>query len=901
MAELTVAQLAEQVGTPVEKLLEQLRAAGIGVKGATSPVTEAQKQELLNFLKRSHGEDTAAPQRITLQRKQVSTLKVNTNTGSTKAVQVEVRKKRTFVKRTPEELAAMEAAAKTDEQPVAAVAETPVVEVVTEVTPEIKPEVKAAAAVAEQKPEVKAADKPSPMKSDSRPPLEAPRRSEEDIRRNAEGARRAAEEARRAEEEARRAAARQAAPRPGAAAPAAGDKPKPAGVAPRKDPPKARDDDERKGHKAAGHTHKDAAKRRVEGAVVDPASIKHGRVQDILAGADDDVGGRGGSRRGKSRRTPHSMQQNFAKPTQPVVRDVQIPETITVGDLAQKLAVKASDLIKQLMKMGVMATINQVLDQETAVLVVEELGHVAKPVNENELEMALIAQAKGGQLEVQSRPPVVTIMGHVDHGKTSLLDYIRRTKVAAGEAGGITQHIGAYHVETPRGVVTFLDTPGHAAFTAMRARGAKATDVVVLVVAADDSVMPQTIEAIQHARAAGSPIVVAVTKVDKPSADRDKVRTDLSQYNVISEDWGGDVQFAYVSAKTGEGVDDLLEKILLQAEVLELQAPIEGPARGVVIEARLDKGRGPVATVLVQSGMLSKGDILLCGSQYGRVRQLLDETGKPVDSAGPSIPVAVLGLDGVPTAGDEATVVSDERKAREVALHRLNKLRDVKMAKQKTRLEDMFSNLQEQGSLTVNVLVKTDVHGSSEALSDALTKLSTAEVSVKVIASGVGGITESDVNLAAASSAIIFGFNVRADATARKLSEQLGVDIRYHSIIYDIIDEVKAAMSGMLSPERKQNIVGLAQVRDVFKHPKFGSIAGCMVTEGLVKRSNPIRVLRDNVVIFEGELDSLRRFKDDVAEVRAGMECGIGVKNYNDVRVGDQIEVFEIIEVARTI
>ena len=492
-------------------------------------------------------------------------------------------------------------------------------------------------------------------------------------------------------------------------------------------------------------------------------------------------------------------------------------------------------------------------------------------------------------------------MGHVDHGKTSLLDYIRRTKVAAGEAGGITQHIGAYHVETPRGVITFLDTPGHAAFTAMRARGAQATDIVVLVCAADDGVMPQTVEAIQHARAAEVPIVVAVTKVDKPTADRDKVRTDLSQHNVISEDWGGDTQFAYVSAKSGEGVDELLEKILLQSEVLELKAHTEGPARGGVVEARLYKGRGPVATVLVQAGTLRKGDILLCGTQYGRVRQLLDETGKPTDEAGPSIPVEVLGLDGVPQAGDEATVVADERKAREVALFRQGKIRDVRLSKQKTRLEDMFANLQEGNVSTLNLVVKADVNGSVEALSESLTKLSTGEIQVKVIASGVGAITESDANLAAASDAIIVGFNVRADASARKVLEANGVDVRYHNIIYDVIDEVKQAMSGMLSPERKQKIVGLAEVRDVFRHPKFGAIAGCMVTEGFVKRSNPIRVLRDNVVIFEGELDSLRRFKDDVSEVRAGMECGMGVKNYNDVRVGDQIEVFEIVEVARTI
>ncbi|NQD36527.1 translation initiation factor IF-2 [Permianibacter sp. IMCC34836] len=863
MAELTVAKLAETVGTPVEKLLEQMKSAGIEATSASSAVTEQQKQDLLAYLRKSHGEDVGGPQRITLQRKSLSTLKVATTSGTTKQVQVEVRKKRTFVKRTPEELAALEAGT-------------------------AKPEVE---------------EEPKHVE------LEERRRHEEESRRQAElEARKRAEEeaARRAEEDLKRRTAEEAAKRPtdAAARPSAPAGAKPAAAKPgvaAKPVTAKRDDDDKRGHKSAGHTHKDGVKKRTDGTTVNEHVLKRSRVQDLIGEAGDDVGGgRGGGRR-KGRRTPQSLQQNFSKPTAPVVREVAIPETITVGELAQKMAVKVADLIKSMMKMGMMATINQVLDQETAVLLVEELGHTAKPMSENALEAELLAQSKGGALEQTSRAPVVTIMGHVDHGKTSLLDYIRRTKVAAGEAGGITQHIGAYHVETPRGVITFLDTPGHAAFTAMRARGAKATDIVVLVVAADDSVMPQTIEAIQHARAANVPIVVAVTKVDKPSADREKVRSDLSQHNVLSEDWGGDVQFAYVSAKSGEGVDTLLEKILLQAEVLELKAPIEGPAYGVVIEARLDKGRGTVATVLVQGGTLRKGDILLAGTQFGRVRQLNDEAGRPVNEAGPSIPVEVLGLDGVPMAGDEATVVADERKAREVALFRQGKIRDVKLSKQKTKLEDLFANLQDGASSVLNVIVKADVNGSVEALSESLTKLSTSEVQVKVIAQGVGGITESDANLAAASNAILFGFNVRADASAKKVLEANGVDIRYHSIIYDVIDEVKSAMSGMLSPEKKQNIVGMAQVREVFKHPKFGSIAGCMVLEGHVKRSNPIRVLRDNVVIFEGELDSLRRFKDDVQEVRAGMECGIGVKNYNDVRAGDQIEVFEIVEVARTI
>ncbi len=876
MAELTVAKLAEQVGTPVEKLLEQLRAAGITAKDGNSAVSDQQKQDLLSHLKKEHGEEAAGAQRLTLKKKSVSTLKVST-AGVTKNVQVEVRKTRTFVKRSPEELAAIEAAAKAEEE-----VKTP-------------PEVQHAA-----EEEVR---RQAELNAKKRAEEETAKRAEDDAKKRAqeEEVRRAAMEAAKAEKEKSHQLSK-----PVAAKPAAGGN-KDGG---KKDAPKAapkaggREEDDRKSHKSAGHKHSESvvAKRRGDN---DSPALKRGRIQDIVIDENDEDfgsvrGGPFGSRKGK-RRTPQSMQQNFSKPTAPVVREIAIPETITVGELAQKMAVKAADLIKTLFKMGVMATINQVLDQDTAILVVEELGHTAKATSENELEQQVMAESLGGELPKKPRPPVVTIMGHVDHGKTSLLDYIRRTKVAAGEAGGITQHIGAYHVETPRGVVTFLDTPGHAAFTAMRARGAKATDIVVLVVAADDSVMPQTIEAIQHAKAAGSPIVVAVTKVDKPSADRDKVRNDLSQYNIISEDWGGDVQFAYVSAKTGEGVDTLLEKILLQAEVLELQAPSDGPARGVVIEARLDKGRGPVATVLVQSGTLKRGDILLCGLQYGRVRSLLDETGKNVNEAGPSIPVEVLGMDGVPQAGDEATVVADERKAREVALFRQGKFRDVKLAKQKTRLEDMFANVGDGQAQVLNIIVKTDVHGSAEALSDSLTRLSTPEINVKVVASGVGGITETDANLAAASNAIIVGFNVRADAAAKKVLETHNVDVRYHSIIYDVIDEVKAAMSGMLSPERKQNIVGLAQVRDVFKHPKFGSIAGCMVTEGIVKRSNPIRVLRDNVVIFEGELDSLRRFKDDVSEVRNGMECGIGVKNYNDVRVGDQIEVFEVVEVARTV
>ena len=606
--------------------------------------------------------------------------------------------------------------------------------------------------------------------------------------------------------------------------------------------------------------------------------------------------------KGKNGKKGAALQQAFTKPVQAVKQDVVIGETITVAELANKMATKATEIIKAMMKMGEMVTINQVLDQETAQLVAEELGHKVILRNENELEEEVLGD-RDVNAEKVTRAPVVTIMGHVDHGKTSLLDYIRKAKVAAGEAGGITQHIGAYHVEMDDGkMITFLDTPGHAAFTSMRARGAKATDIVVLVVAADDGVMPQTIEAIQHAKAAGAPLVVAVNKIDKPEANPDRVEQELLQHEVISEKFGGDVQFVPVSAKKGTGIDDLLDAILLQSEVLELTAVKDGMASGVVIESYLDKGRGPVATILVQSGTLRKGDIVLCGFEYGRVRAMRDENGKEIDEAGPSIPVEVLGLSGVPAAGDEATVVRDEKKAREVALHRQGKFREVKLARQqKAKLENMFSNMTEGDVAELNIIVKADVQGSVEAIIQSLQDLSTDEVKVKVVGSGVGGISETDATLAAASNAIMVGFNVRADASARRIIEAENIDLRYYSIIYELLNDVKAAMSGMLQPEFKQEIIGLAEVRDVFKHPKFGAIAGCMVTEGVVKRNNPIRVLRDNVVIFEGELESLRRFKDDVSEVRNGMECGIGVKNYNDVKVGDQIEVFEVVEIKRSI
>ena len=604
---------------------------------------------------------------------------------------------------------------------------------------------------------------------------------------------------------------------------------------------------------------------------------------------------------GKSVNAPEAMQQGFNKPVAKVERDVRIGETVSVSELAQKMAIKATEIIKYMMKQGSMVTINQVLDQETAQLIAEEMGHKVILVKENALEEAVLAEAQGGGTKV-TRAPVVTIMGHVDHGKTSLLDYIRRAKVAAGEAGGITQHIGAYHVETENGMITFLDTPGHAAFTSMRARGAKATDIVVLVVAADDGVMPQTIEAIHHAKAAKVPLIIAVNKMDKEGADPDRVKNELAQHDVIPEDWGGENMFVHVSAKAGTGIDELLEGILLQADILELEAVATGPAAGVVIESRLDKGRGPVATVLVQQGELKQGDIVLCGLEYGRVRAMRDENGKPIDSAGPAIPVEILGLSGVPKAGDEATVVRDEKKAREVALYRQGKFRDVKLARQqKSKLDNMFANMEAGEVSELNIVLKADVQGSLEALCESLVKLSTDEVKVVIITRGVGGITETDVTLAAASNAIVLGFNVRADAKAREVVSNESVDLRYYSVIYDLIDEVKQAMSGLLAPEFRQEIIGLAEVRDVFKSPKIGSIAGCMVTEGVIKRSAPIRVLRENIVIYEGELESLRRFKDDVQDVRMGIECGIGVKNYNDVRVGDQIEVFETVEIKRTL
>lgn len=895
MTDVTIKALASEIQTSVDRLIQQFADASIR-KSADDSVTSQEKQTLLTHLNREHG---SAPDKLTLQRKTRSTLNIPGTGGKSKSVQIEVRKKRTFVKRDPQEaerLAAEEQAQREAEEQARREAEE---------AAKREAQLKAEREAAEQakrevadkaKREAAEKDKVSNQHTDEmtktaqaekirreNEAAELKRKSEEEARRKLEEeARRVAEEARRMAEENEKNWSETS------------DSPEDSSdyhVTTSQHARQAEDDNDREVEGGRGRSRSSKAARPAK------KGNKHAESKADREEARAAVrGGKGGKHRKGS-----ALQQGFQKPAQAVNRDVVIGETITVGELANKMAVKGSQVIKAMMKLGAMATINQVIDQETAQLVAEEMGHKVILRRENELEEAVMSDRDTGAA-AEPRAPVVTIMGHVDHGKTSLLDYIRSTKVASGEAGGITQHIGAYHVETDNGMITFLDTPGHAAFTSMRARGAQATDIVVLVVAADDGVMPQTIEAIQHAKAAQVPVVVAVNKIDKPEADPDRVKNELSQYGILPEEWGGESQFVHVSAKAGTGIDDLLDAILLQAEVLELKAVRNGMASGAVIESFLDKGRGPVATVLVREGTLHKGDIVLCGFEYGRVRAMRDELGREVLEAGPSIPVEILGLSGVPAAGDEVTVVRDEKKAREVALYRQGKFREVKLARQqKSKLENMFANMTEGEVHEVNIVLKADVQGSVEAISDSLLKLSTDEVKVKIIGSGVGGITETDATLAAASNAILVGFNVRADASARKVIEAESLDLRYYSVIYNLIDEVKAAMSGMLSPELKQQIIGLAEVRDVFKSPKFGAIAGCMVTEGTIKRHNPIRVLRDNVVIYEGELESLRRFKDDVNEVRNGMECGIGVKNYNDVRVGDMIEVFEIIEIQRSI
>ena len=836
-----------------------------------------------------------APKKLSLQRRTKTTVSATTTTGKAKEVQVEVRKKRTVKTEAARQEEAKLKAQQEAEKKAAEAKEAAEKAAAEKAAAEKAKAEQAAKAQAEKAAKAeKAPEKAKETKSAAPKAVDAEkekRRAEEaELRRKADelARQKAEEQARKAAEEAKRYAE----------------------MADNDNTTESSDDfDDYNLTSSYAREAESEEERRTENR----GRGNKNKVAKGKKGGRDDEGSkneRSADRRnqkdlkakGKHGKKGSALQQGFTKPAAPVTRDVVLGETITVAELANKMAVKATEVIKTMMKMGAMATINQVIDQETAQLVAEEMGHKVILRNENELEDAVMND-RDTDAEKVTRAPVVTIMGHVDHGKTSLLDYIRKAKVAAGEAGGITQHIGAYHVETDDGkMITFLDTPGHAAFTSMRARGAKATDIVVLVVAADDGVMPQTIEAIQHAKAAGAPLVVAVNKIDKPEANPDRVEQELLQHDVISEKFGGDVQFVPVSAKKGLGIDELLEAILLQSEVLELTAVKDGMATGVVIESYLDKGRGPVATILVQSGTLNKGDIVLCGFEYGRVRAMRDENGKEIEAAGPSIPVEVLGLSGVPAAGDEATVVRDEKKAREVALYRQGKFREVKLARQqKAKLENMFTNMTEGDVAELNVIVKADVQGSVEAIVQALQELSTDEVKVKVVGSGVGGITETDATLAAASNAIVVGFNVRADASARRVIESENIDLRYYSIIYELLNEIKAAMSGMLEPEFKQEIIGLAEVRDVFKHPKFGAIAGCMVTEGVVKRNNPIRVLRDNVVIFEGELESLRRFKDDVSEVRNGMECGIGVKNYNDVKVGDQIEVFEVVEIKRSI
>ena len=844
MAEVTVKQFADVVETPVDRLLDQLSEAGLPHREADETINDGDKARLLTHLRRLHGKGESG-KKIVLKRKSVSELKQ----GRKKSVNVEVRKRRTYVRSDDDSASPSEAVIvlETGDEERMEAAKRALHEEAKRRQAELDESLRAEQAVREKEEALRKSrppEKPKPVVDEEEPESEI-------------------------EEQA-------AAPEP---APAV-EPVLPVEAMPPEEPGTGKPVSRKQSRKKEDRPKFDRAELHV-------ASEKSGRRRKKPKFRTSI----------KAAPTRHA----FEMPTAPIVREVSIPETVSVSDLAQKMSLKATELIKAMMGLGTMVTINQVIDQETAAIVVEELGHKPKLLQEDDLEAEVLQAATHVERDAATRSPVVTIMGHVDHGKTSLLDYIRRTKVAEGEAGGITQHIGAYRVETDAGSITFLDTPGHAAFTAMRARGAKATDLVVLVVAADDGVMPQTVEAVQHSHAAGVPMLVAVNKMDRPDADPDRVMQDLSTHEVIPEQWGGDTIFVKVSAQNGEGVDELLEAILLQAEVLELNAPNDGPASGVVIESRLDRGRGPVATVLVQSGCLNKGDMILAGQEFGRVRGLYDETGEELEAAGPSQPVELLGLSGPPDAGDEAVVVADERKAREIAQSRQGRYREVRLARQQAaNLDNVFDRMGEAESSTLNLVVKADVQGSVEALREALTNLSTEEVQVKIVASGIGGIRESDVNLAIASSAIVIGFNVRADSAARRLIEAEGVDLHYFSVIYDIIDTVKQAITGLLRPEIREEIVGIAEVRDVFRSRRLGSIAGCMVMEGAVRRSHPIRVLRDQIVIYQGELESLRRFKDDVNEVKSGTECGIGVKNYNDVKVGDQIEVFEKVEIARS-
>ena len=894
MAETTVKKLADIVGTPVEKLLMQMKDAGLPHGDASEVVSDEQKQQLLAHLRKSHGAADTEAKKITLKRKSTSTIKTTGAAGKSKTVNVEVRKKRTYVKReTLEEQEREEAERKAAEE---------------------------AARLAEE--EQRQAEEVAKRQAE-----EAASKKEEDAKARAEAERKAAGEKAAEEKTKRVSVPKTAAAKKPAKAETAEEKAK------REEAErKQREADEAK-RKQEAETRKkaeeEAARRTAEEAARIAAELeKRGDQEEKKPEEEEDKGSsivvtaqeasyqreerqsRRRRRKPKSAGVAHGQmkssmnkQHGFKTPTEKKIYEVEVPETITVGDLAQRMNIKAKQLIKAMMKMGEMATVNQFIDQETAFLLVEEMGHkpVASKGQEEVLEDHLAGMVVNrDEGDLNDRAPVVTIMGHVDHGKTSLLDYIRKAKVADGEAGGITQHIGAYHVEHEKGMITFLDTPGHAAFTAMRARGAKATDIVVIVVAADDGVMPQTAEAIDHAKASGAPIIIAVNKIDKEQADPDRVRNELATKDVIPEEWGGEYQFINVSAHSGQGVDDLLDAILLQSELLELKAPSTGSATGVVIESRIEKGRGTVASILIQAGQLNIGDMLLAGAHFGRVRAMVDENGKPIKTAGPSIPVEVLGLDGAPEAGEQVQVVPDEKKAREVAEFRQERDRDLKLKRQQaSKLENLFENMGSAETKTVNIVLKTDVRGSLEALTGALHDLGTDEVKVNLVSAGVGAINESDVNLAMTSEGVLLGFNVRADSKAKKLCEQEGLDLRYYSVIYELIDDVKSAMSGLLAPEKREEILGTAQVRDVFRSSKFGAVAGCMVIEGTLYRNRPIRVLRDDVVVFEGELESLRRFKDDVQEVRNGMECGIAVKSYNDVKAGDKIEVFEVKEVAR--
>jgi translation initiation factor IF-2 len=858
MSKVTVSQLADVLGVEPGKLLTQLNDAGIEAGGPDDEVSNDDKKKLLAFLRASHGKresDATAPRKVTLKRKSVSELKVSGSgpRATTRTVNVEVRKRRTYVKR--EVVQEQIGTEDKDREEARRILEESRLQ--REAEERARNEVAESARLKKEEEERKAAED-----AERKAAEDAERKAAEDAERKAAEERAQAEEAeRKAEEERNRKLAEDAQAR-------------------RR---------EREKEKEARKAKKDKSK-----------TTRYGRKELHVAGGAAARRRKPGLRARPSGGRP--SEHGFSRPTAPVLREVAVPEAITVADLAKEMAVKASEVIKVLMQMGIMVTINQSLDQDTAILVVEEMGHSAKRAELKDIESELIAQEEVVEGDAETRPPVVTVMGHVDHGKTSLLDFIRHSHIADGEAGGITQHIGAYHVKTDRGIITFLDTPGHAAFTAMRARGAQATDIVILVVAADDGVMPQTKEAIQHARAAGTPLIVAVNKIDRAEADIDRVRTELSKEEVIPEDWGGEDIFVNVSAKTGEGVDTLLENVLLQAEVMELTAVPDMKARGVVVESSLDKGRGPIATLLIQQGTLKRGDMILAGQEYGRVRAMFDEAGEPIESAGPSMPAVVQGLSGVPAAGDEMLAVANERKAREASATRQEKERETRLARQQAaNLQNLFESMGKEEQVAVNLLIRADVQGSVEALRDALTRLSNDDVKVNVVASGVGAITENDASLAQASNAIIIGFNVRADATARKVIQEHELDLHYYSVIYDAIDEVKKAISGLLGTEVREQIIGLAEVKDVFRSSKLGAIAGCIVIEGVVKRHNPIRVLRDNVVIFEGELESLRRFKDDVKEVQSGTECGIGVKMYNDVKPGDNIECFERIEVARTL